>query len=236
MHITSALALLSVMASAVQIGNACTEFCSDAPAGVKAAPSTYNVPFCGSKIAECADDYGITIDSNAIYTFSADGRLQKGETCVSPKKCTDSPTGANCECNPVTGPIVNPVSKKCLDARNLAAGEPVFLYTCNEALHSNWMMTEDNQIRNADTDFCMGKRNLPGESHTRLVVEKCDPGNPELKWTIENKGGIKDKDDSCIDVPDSNYDDGAGIIVYGCHYGGNQQWTLPGDGAWSCNK
>lgn len=137
MHLTSALALLSVMASAVQIGNACTELCSDAPDGVKEGSSrsslnllghlnlilklkTDNVPFCGSKIAECADDFGIMIDPNAIYTFSADGRLQKGETCVAPKKCTDSPTGATCECNPATGPIVNPASEKCLDARNLA--------------------------------------------------------------------------------------------------------------------
>ncbi|KAF9382811.1 hypothetical protein CPC16_009194 [Podila verticillata] len=238
------------MASAVQIGNACTEFCSDAPTGVKKGSSLDllaqlnliqnlkkdNVPFCGSKIAECADVYGITIDSNAIYTFSADGRPQKGETCVSPKKCTDSPTGATCECDPVTGPIVNPVSEKCLDARNLAAGEPVVLYTCKETLHSNWMMTEDHQIRNAGSDFCLGKRHFPGEANTRLVVEKCDPENPGLKWTIENKVGIKDKDATCIDVPSSNYDNGAGIIVYSCHYGGNQQWTLPGDGAWSCNK
>lgn len=98
------------------------------------------------------------------------------------------------------------------------------------------MMTGDHQIRNTDTDFCLGKRLLPGQSNTGLVVEKCDSENPGLKWTIENAGGITDKDGSCIDVPHSNYDDGAGIIVYPCHYGGNQQWTLPGDGAWSCHK
>ncbi|KAF9368039.1 hypothetical protein CPB97_005014, partial [Podila verticillata] len=224
MHLTSALALLSVMASAVQIGNACTELCSDAPDGVKEGSSrsslnllghlnlilklkTDNVPFCGSKIAECADDFGIMIDPNAIYTFSADGRLQKGETCVAPKKCTDSPTGATCECNPATGPIVNPASEKCLDAHNLAVGEPVVLYTCNQALHPNWMMTGDHQIRNTDTDFCLGKRLLPGQSNTGLVVEKCDSENPGLKWTIENAGGITDKDGLCIDVPHSNYDD-----------------------------
>ncbi|KAF9127351.1 hypothetical protein BGW39_005941 [Mortierella sp. 14UC] len=253
MHLTSALALLSVMASAVQIGNACTELCSDAPDSAKEASSLNllghlnlilnlkadNVSFCGSKIAECADDFGTTIDPNAIYTFSADGQLQKGEACVAPKKCTNSPTGATCECDAVTrvtGPIINPTSKKCLDARNLAVGEPVILHTCDQAVHPNWMMTADHQIRNTGTDLCLGKRLFPGQSNTGLAVEKCDPENPGLKWSIEHVGGIKDNGGSCIDVADGNYNDGVGIIVYPCHYGGNQQWTLPGDGTWSCQK
>ncbi|KAG0376464.1 hypothetical protein BGX24_007726 [Mortierella sp. AD032] len=238
------------MASAIHIGNACTDFCSEGPEDVKGVSplnvlahlnlilnlKTDDVSFCGSKIEECADDFPDTIDPNAIYTFLDDGSLQKGETCVAPKKCTDSPTGATCTCDPVTGPIVQPASKKCLDARNLAAGEPVVLYTCDQALHSNWMMTEDNQIKNADADFCLGTRKIPGLSNTRLVLEKCDPENQGLKWTIENTGGIKNKDGTCVDVAGSDSTDGVNIIVYTCHYMSNQQWTLPADGAWSCNK
>lgn len=134
MHFTSALALLSVMAFAVQTGNACTDLCGDAPddatEGILLDLSAHlnlifklernDVSFCGSKIAEYADDLHMTIDPNTIYTLSKDGHLLKGDTCDAPLKCTDYPKGAACECDPATGPIVNPQSSKCLDARNLA--------------------------------------------------------------------------------------------------------------------
>ncbi|KAG0275019.1 hypothetical protein BGZ96_003980 [Linnemannia gamsii] len=250
MHLTSALALLSVMAFAVQTGNACTDLCSDAldsaKEGISLDLSVYlnlilkldynNVPLCGSRIAECDDNLGTTIDPNTIYTLSAPGLLEKKETCVAPLKCTDSPTGATCECEQVSGPIINPVSKKCLDARILAVGEPVLLYTCDPKSHINWVMTEDRQIRSADAELCLGQRLLPAYTSPQLVLEKCDSKKPELKWTIKNGGGIQNNVGSCIDVWRGIFDEGAGIVLYPCHYQGNQQWTLPGDGAWSCYK
>jgi hypothetical protein len=126
MHLTS-LSLLTVIAFAVQFGNACTaKECTKLIRELK----HNNVSFCGSKIAKCPKDFGYsTADPNTIYTFSH-RELRKKEKCVAPLRCIDSPTGATCECEQATGRIFIPGSKQCWDAPYLdvVGGSPIQLF------------------------------------------------------------------------------------------------------------
>lgn len=135
MHLTSALSLLTVIAFAVQLGNACTaKECTKLVRELK----HNKVPFCGSKIAKCPKDFGYsTADPNTSYTFSH-RELRKKEKCVAPLKCIDSPTGATCGCEQTTGRIFIPGSKQCWDAPYLdvVRSSPIhlFVHTSSPAL------------------------------------------------------------------------------------------------------
>ncbi|KAG0073363.1 hypothetical protein BGZ90_011596 [Linnemannia elongata] len=213
-------------AFAVQFGDACTaKECTKLIRELK----HNKVSFCGSKIAKCPKDFGYsTADPNTIYTFSH-RELRKKEKCVTPLKCIDSPTGATCECKQATGRIFIPGSKQCWDAPYLDVGELVALYACDTALHPNWVLTEDHQIKNVDSHHCVGQRLYSGSSYPQLILELCDES--AVKWTIEN-GRIKNKDGSCVDVGASQ-DHFTRLILPPCNSGANQQWTLP---AWTCHK
>ncbi|KAK3845369.1 MAG: hypothetical protein J3R72DRAFT_436597 [Linnemannia gamsii] len=229
MHLTSALSLLTVMAFAVQFGNACTaKECTK----IVRELNLNNVPFCGSKVAKCPKEFGYSAaDPNTIYTIS-NSKLREKLKCVAPFKCIEGfyVATATCECKQATGRIFIPGSKQCWDAPYLDVGELVALYACDTALHPNWAMTGDNKIKNVDSHLCVGQRLYSGSPYPQLILEHCDES--AVQWTIENNGRIKNKDGSCVDVG-ANEGHFTRLTLPPCNSGANQQWTRP---TWTCHK
>ena len=124
---------------------------------------------------------------------------------------------------------------KCLDVylAQTAAGTNVMVYDCNgTAAQPFHLDAEDNQLIYAqDTSKCLAPEGSIVSQGRSLKIENCaSSGSARLAqtWILDANGLIRNGLDpsQCVDIVGSNTANSTDIIMWPCHGGANQRWSL----------
>ena len=127
------------------------------------------------------------------------------------------------------GPLVNPVSGKCLDV----AGTQVDISTCTGGANQAWTSTSANELRVTigGTTSCLAASGAGTGNGTHLVIAGCS-GAASQKWNLKSNGTITGvPSGKCVDVRGNATADGTIVELWSCKTAGNnnQRW-VPGSG------
>ncbi|MGQ4488636.1 glycoside hydrolase family 97 catalytic domain-containing protein [Streptomyces sp. SAS_281] len=111
---------------------------------------------------------------------------------------------------------------KCLDVDGGASadGTPVQIWDCNNTGAQQWTVRPDGSVLNPASDKCLTA------AGSALAIRACDGGALQ-RWSrgavtgpVRGAGSGR-----CLDVPNSNADNGTRPALWDCNGGANQTWT-----------
>jgi type 1 glutamine amidotransferase len=125
---------------------------------------------------------------------------------------------------PRVGPITGGAGK-CVDVSgaSTADGTKIQLWTCNGQPNQQWTVGSDNTIRSLGK--CMAVNATANA--TPVQLRTCTGGGGQ-QWTSGANGALVNAQSGrCLDANGGSSADGTQLIIWSCHGGTNQRWTLP---------
>src|SRR2546430_15174449 len=127
------------------------------------------------------------------------------------------------------GPLVNPISGRCLDV----AGTQVDISTCTGGANQAWTSPSANELRVTigGRTSCLAASGAGTGNGTHLVIAGCS-GAASQKWNLKSNGTITGvPSGKCVDVRGNATADGTIVELWSCKTAGNnnQRW-VPGSG------
>ena len=122
---------------------------------------------------------------------------------------------------PTGGPITG-ASGKCVDVSggSSADGTRIQLWTCNGQANQQWTRT-GNTLRSLGK--CMTTAGTGDGSAVQLST--CT-GSTAQNWTAQSDGTLRSSGGKCLDANGGSSANGTQLIIWTCHGGTNQRWTL----------
>jgi hypothetical protein len=124
---------------------------------------------------------------------------------------------------PTTGPITG-VAGKCVDVNgsSTADGTKVQLWTCTSGANQQW-------TRDGNTLRALGKcLTANGTADGAQVQLSTCTGSGGQNWTAGTNGALVNaQSNKCLDANGASSANGTQLIIWSCHGGTNQRWTLP---------
>jgi len=123
--------------------------------------------------------------------------------------------------NPTGGPIVG-ASGKCADVNGASSadGTRIQLWTCNGGTNQQW-------TRDGNTLRSLGKcMTAVGTADGGQVQLSTCAGTGAQNWTATNGTLVNQASNKCLDANGASSANGTQLIVWSCHGGANQRWTL----------
>ncbi|MFI9584248.1 ThuA domain-containing protein [Streptomyces sp. NPDC052236] len=122
-----------------------------------------------------------------------------------------------------TGPIVG-AGSKCVDVNGGSSADNtrIQLWTCNGGTNQQW-------TRDGSTWRGLGKcMAVTGTTDgTPVQLSTCD-GSPGQNWSPQSDGSLANTGSGkCLDASGGSSADGTQLIIWSCHSGANQRWTIP---------
>ncbi|MCO6011670.1 RICIN domain-containing protein [Actinoallomurus purpureus] len=116
-------------------------------------------------------------------------------------------------------------SGRCVDipGSNTTPGTQLIIWDCHGGANQTWQF-HGGTVRALGA--CMTA--ATGTDLTPITISTCT-GAATQKWTYEptTKRLRNDPSGKCLDVNGGATDNNSKIVLYSCHTGTNQQWTLP---------
>ncbi|MGC7100805.1 ThuA domain-containing protein [Amycolatopsis lurida] len=122
---------------------------------------------------------------------------------------------------PTTGPIVG-ASGKCVDVNgsSTADGTKIQLWTCSGGTNQQW-------ARDGGTWRALGKcMTAAGSADGSAVQLSACNGSGTQNWSAPGDGTLRNGT-KCLDANGGSTANGTQLIIWTCHGGTNQRWTLP---------
>jgi type 1 glutamine amidotransferase len=122
---------------------------------------------------------------------------------------------------PGTGPITG-VAGRCVDVNGsgTADGTKIQLWTCSGGTNQQW-------TRTGTTLRALGKcMTATGTTDGALVQLATCNGSAGQNWTTGTNGALV-ASGKCLDANGASSANGTQLIIWSCHGGTNQRWTLP---------
>jgi hypothetical protein len=124
---------------------------------------------------------------------------------------------------PTSGPIVG-ASGKCVDVNGASSadGTKIQLWTCTGGTNQQW-------ARNGSTWRSLGKcMTATGTGDGALVQLSTCNGGAGQNWAAQTGGALVNSGSGkCLDANGGSTANGTQLIIWSCHGGTNQRWTLP---------
>jgi type 1 glutamine amidotransferase len=117
------------------------------------------------------------------------------------------------------------VAGKCVDVNggSTTDGTKIQLWTCNSGPNQQWTVGSDGTIRALGK--CMA---LNGTANATPVQLRTCNGSGGQQWTSgANSALVNPQSGRCLDANGGSSADGTQLIIWSCHGGTNQRWTLP---------
>ncbi|MDY0811851.1 RICIN domain-containing protein [Kitasatospora purpeofusca] len=118
---------------------------------------------------------------------------------------------------------------RCVDARAANDGDSLNLWDCWNGDRQHFTFHSDKTLRVSGKCVTIG-------ADGRIVVQPCPSGptasaTDSQKWELRADGSIQNPSSgSCLDVPQSNGENGTDLALWGCNGGTNQRWTTTANG------
>jgi type 1 glutamine amidotransferase len=124
---------------------------------------------------------------------------------------------------PPTGGTIVGASGKCVDVSggSSADGAKVQLWTCNGQTNQQWTRT-GTTLRSLGK--CMTAVN-PNADGSQVQLSTCT-GSAAQNWTAQSDGTVRGSGGKCLDANGGSSANGTQLIIWSCHGGTNQRWTL----------
>ncbi len=119
---------------------------------------------------------------------------------------------------------------KCLDVNGATTtpGTQLQIWACNGGSNQIWTRTPSGQLTvySGSNTRCMAALNNQTTSGTPVVISQCT-GTAGQQWRFNANGTITGvQSNLCLDINGAASGNGAKTILWTCHGGSNQQWTL----------
>ena len=124
---------------------------------------------------------------------------------------------------PRVGPITG-VAGKCVDVSGASSadGSKIQLWSCHGGTNQQWTRS-GNTLRTLGK--CMG---VTGTADGSLVQLSTCTGSGGQNWAAAANGSlVNQQSGKCLDANSGSSADGTQLIIWSCHDGTNQRWTLP---------
>jgi O-glycosyl hydrolase len=131
------------------------------------------------------------------------------------------------------GPLVNPVSGRCLDVTGNAGadGTPVELWSCNGGANQQWTATSANELRVTigGVTKCLDASGQGTADGTKVIIWACT-GGANQKWNLgADQTVVGVASGKCLDADAEGTADGTVVQLWTCKTPGdnNQRWIRP---------
>ncbi len=121
------------------------------------------------------------------------------------------------------------LSGKCMDVvgGSTAAGTGLWLWTCYEGDPQKFNFVDGKIVRNSDAKCVTAMGDGNG---TAVQMQPCNDSNQRQRWYTQTGGLVRNRQNNkCLEVGGWNTGDGSSpIIIWDCHGGTNQKWSIRG--------